>query len=405
MSNIVDKIKNSNLPIIIFGARVVGEAIYYSCEELDLEVECFCDNNDNILDKKVCNTDVINAKSLKGKYQDAIFIISSTYINDIVNQLKDYGFNHWYSAKTFLDNFDFYKYKYTQEIEFVDFSIRTCLISHNNFLDTQTLYVRSVDLIITEKCSLKCKDCCNLIQYYEEPKDSSLEDIYSSIDILCSYVDEINEFRIIGGDSFMNKNWHLVVDKLIAKSNVNKIVIYANGIIIPTDKQIKYLQHKKVLTIFTNYGDLSKNLEPIVKLFDKNKISYHIINIETGWMDAGKIKKHNRTDEELKDTFRFCCVKNYTTLADGKIYRCPFHANAFKLQAVPNEKSEYIDIFELHSLKTPTKDVKDILRKFLFEKELFKTCDYCNGREYGVPENIQPAIQTKEPLEYIKYEK
>ena len=32
-----------------------------------------------------------------------------------------------------------------------------------------------MDVVITERCSLKCKDCANLMQYYEKPQNSDLE--------------------------------------------------------------------------------------------------------------------------------------------------------------------------------------------------------------------------------------
>lgn len=404
MNEKIKEIQESNLPVIIFGARVVAEALYYSCKESGITIECFCDNNTNIIDKKVLGLEIIDAKKLKDKYDDAIFIISSTYIFDIKAQLEEYGYAKCYDARPFLNEFNIFAYEYSEDIEFVDFSVKTCLISHDNFLADEKLYIRSIDLIITEKCSLKCKDCCNLIQYYEDPQDSSLDDIFKSIDTLCSYVDEINEMRLIGGDAFMNKKWHLIIEKLLNESKVKKIVIYANGIIIPTKVQMQYLKSKKVLVIFTEYGELSYNLDKLCTMFSAEGINYHVINIATGWMDAGKINKHNRTDEELKNTLRYCCVKNYTQLSDGKIYRCPFQANAFKLKAIPDYKEEYLDIFECEKLNLSKKTVVSKIKSFLFQKDIFKSCDYCNGREFGVPEDIEPALQTKKPLEYKKYQ-
>ena len=36
--------------------------------------------------------------------------------------------------------------------------------------------------MITEKCSMKCKDCSNLMQYYENPINSDLNLLLKSID-------------------------------------------------------------------------------------------------------------------------------------------------------------------------------------------------------------------------------
>ena len=69
--------------------------------------------------------------------------------------------------------------------------------------------MRSVDIVITEKCSMKCVDCSNLMQFFEKPINYKIEDMTEAIDLICSYAHEIYEFRVIGGEPFMNKDIHL----------------------------------------------------------------------------------------------------------------------------------------------------------------------------------------------------
>jgi len=45
------------------------------------------------------------------------------------------------------------------------------------------------------------------------------------------------------------------------------------------------------------------------------------------------------------------------------------------------------------------------LKKFVFDIDYPKICDYCNGRPFTAPE-IEPAVQLSKPLDYeIKAEK
>ena len=53
-----------------------------------------------------------------------------------------------------------------------------------------------MDVVITERCSLKCKDCANLMQYYEKPQNSDLEILFKSLDRMMECVDQIYEFRV-----------------------------------------------------------------------------------------------------------------------------------------------------------------------------------------------------------------
>ena len=81
-----------------------------------------------------------------------------------------------------------------------------------------------VDVQITEKCSLKCKDCSNLMQYYQKPVDAEQGILFDSMDRLMSIVDYVNELRILGGDPFMNKEIHKYIKKLLQYKNFGKII-------------------------------------------------------------------------------------------------------------------------------------------------------------------------------------
>lgn len=109
--------------------------------------------------------------------------------------------------------------------------------------------------------------------------------------------------------------------------------------------------------------------------------------------------RHYRNLEQQKEIFGSCCAKNLITLLKGKIYRCPFSANAARLKAVPDYENDYINIFKEPQKAADIYEMKKKVRTFLLEKKILETCDYCNGRPYGAPE-IPPAIQTDKPLEY-----
>ena len=45
MKKIINKLKNDNLPIIIFGAGVTGQVLFQSCKDENINIDCFCDDN------------------------------------------------------------------------------------------------------------------------------------------------------------------------------------------------------------------------------------------------------------------------------------------------------------------------------------------------------------------------
>ena len=125
-------------------------------------------------------------------------------------------------------------------------------------------------------------------------------------------------------------------------------------------------------------------------------IAYHRDDAK-GWTDCSSIEKHSRTEKEQEQIFTECCAKGLITISNGKLYRCPFSANASQLQAVPFEPSDFVDLENLHSLDRS--QAKSLMRSFLMEKKSLKVCDFCSGRPLYARE-IRAGVQTRKPLGY-----
>lgn len=396
----VENMKREGIPVIIFGAGIVGEVLWQACRQAGVEVECFCDNNINKTRSQRCGIRVLHTQDVKTKYHEAVFLISAADIKDVVGQLRSMGYSRWHASSLLLRDIDLTLYQLSAPMDFVEFAVSTCLLCHDSYLSPDKLFMRSVDILITERCSLKCRDCSNLMQYYKKPEDCDLDEIMQSLDMFCALVDEVNEFRVIGGEPFMNKEIHTVIERLIDEPKIRKVVIYTNGTIAPNDDQIKGLKNNKVLLLITDYGALSKKLNPLTEILRQNDITHYVAKAQ-GWTDCANLLRHYRKPEQQKEIFNNCCAKNTLTLSKGKLYRCPFAANADRLQAIPGYEKDYVDMFQ-EALKTMNShEIKNKIRSLLVEKEFLETCDFCNGRPFGASE-IQPAIQASKPLEYTQ---
>lgn len=399
--NAFERIKAENMPVIIFGAGVVGEILYHTCTAAGLKVEAFCDNNINKAGTTRCDTEIIHTSTLKSTYDDAIFLISAADIQDVVAQLHRMGYSRWHPATLLLRGVDLAHYPMTAPLDFAEFAMGACFLSHDSYLTPNKIYLRSVDIIITERCSLRCRDCANLMQYYQAPVNCDTEEVIQHIDNFCAIVDEIHEFRVIGGEPFMNKDFHLVVKHLIDEPKVKRVVIYTNGTIAPKADKIKYLSSDKVLVFITDYGQLSKGLDKLTQSLQKNGVPFYAHKAQL-WTACSKIAEHNRNIEQRKAVFQSCCAKNLVTLSDGKVHRCPFSANASRLQAAPDYPNDYVDISRMPQNAADIDVLKKKIRAFLLDKDYLETCDYCDGRPFEAPE-IPAAIQTKKPLDYQRY--
>ncbi len=399
LENILKEIRSSKLPVIINGAGVVGKVLLSFCKQEGIDVECFCDGSKKVAKSNFCSMEVIHMPELKTRYDDAIILISSASIKDVVDTLDDMGFSHWYSGGVLLKDSDVSQK--ASSIDLTKFAIENCILCHNGYLNPDKLFIRSVDLIITERCSLRCKDCSNLMQYYENPINCDTDMLLKSIDNFCTFVDEVMEFRIIGGEVFMNREWPTIVKRLTEEPKTKRIVLYSNGTILPSKESLPYLKNGKVIVTISDYGPLSRKIGELKQLFEENQISYSILKFDD-WLDCSSIKPHNRSIKQNKELYHVCCAKNMLTLSDGKLFSCPYAANASRLRAVPNYKTDYIDLFQESFDTERIPEIKNKIKNYILHKKYLKTCDYCNGRPLSGKE-VQPATQIDKPVKYHRY--
>ncbi len=394
-----EAIRQTGLPVVIFGAGLVGEVLLRACLKAGVTVACFCDNNTNKTKTPLHGVRVIHTTELKQHHPDALLLISAADIQDAVEQLHGLGYEHWCGAAGLLRDFDFSQQGFSAPQDFVEYAVNTCLLCQQSYLEPDKLFLRSVDVIITERCSLKCRDCSNLMQYYQQPADCNTGDLLRSIDAFCRVVDEINEFRVIGGEPFMNRNFHEVIERLTQEPKTRRVVLYTNGTIVPRAEGMVSLRHPKILVFVTDYGSLSRNLKQLNHALRDNGVNFYARPAQ-GWSECAEISRRHRSAEQLQELFRNCCARNTVTLSNGRLYRCPFAANAARLAAVPDFEGDSVDLMETAPEAVAT--LKRRIRALLWEKAYLETCDYCAGRPFDAPE-IAPAVQIRRPLAYQRY--
>lgn len=269
--------------------------------------------------------------------------------------------------------------------EFDNYALNVVIECHERLLDPEDLYLRSVDVMITEKCSLRCRDCANLMQYYEAPKDVSTDGIIAALNWLLSTVDGVHELRLIGGEPFMNKKIYEIIEEICSLSGFEKLVIYTNGMVPLKESQKDLMSHPKIIFSVTDYGALAKNTHAVVEQLEEWGCTYRVHPPEH-WTDSGRIMHHGRSDEANQRLFDECCGKNLWTISDQGFGRCPFSLNAAHLGVASFDGVDNVPVGS-----------KDDLRAYTQNSRFLPVCDLCNGRSFSSPEII-PAIQVPSPI-------
>ena len=402
--NCVEYLKKPGAPIIIVAAVHEAEAVANACRDNGIIVSAICDSEKRKSEELFCGLEVIHTPNLPQRYSKTRSVIASQHIQECAEQLTKLGYNEFYSGLELLKNYDINKHQHIVSQSYMSSRLAVCKKSHEFYFNESKTYMRSLDVMITTKCSLKCRNCSNLMQYYVDPQHTSREKILLALDVLNENVDYISEFRVIGGEPLMNKDWADVVNGISKKNAEAEIFIYTNATISPKDEQLESFQGKNVNFIITDYSKLSRNIDKMIEKLTKYNITFDLRPAED-WIDCSSIKHHKRTVSELEEVFKQCCVKYIYTLLHGKIYRCPFIANAANLNAIPDNPANYVNLLSNKN------NIKQQIRRLVKVAKFFPACDFCDGRPYD-PSNklgydgkgiIPAGEQVSSPLPYKTY--
>ena len=234
------------------------------------------------------------------------------------------------------------------------------------------------------------------MQYYKRPQDSNTDLLLRSIDRFMQCIDNLDEFRVLGGDPFMNKELYKVINKLVTYEKCKRVVVYTNAKIVPKGENLTCLKNKKVVLDITNYGEICTAHLKLVELAKKENIAFTTIRC-TEWMDSGRILPYSgKSDKDLEHLFTNCCQSELISMLHGKLYRCPFSANGVNLKAIPQNDSDEVNLIDDN---LSISDLREQVKKLCYDKKFLTACSYCNGKDYSTL-RIPSAIQTKKPLSY-----
>lgn len=396
-THFLEQLKSNSTPVVLFGAGAVGELAYDFLQEQQIEVMCIGDNNGRLHGRGYRGCPIVSPEALMA-YQLPV-LICSKYEREIRDQLLAMHAANVISACRLFDGV-------LIEGELLQNHLQA-VCSMKVALDKEAvvrqrpdaLILNNVDVVITERCSLRCQDCANLMQYYAHPDHEDMERLFYALDRLMTMVDWVGELRVIGGEPFMHKQVARYVEKCLSYKNSSFVEIYSNGTIMPEQKAWVAMDDDKAVLLLSDYGPLSSKLEQITQLAEGLKIKYRVAKMDE-WQDCGRIMEHHRNVAELQMVYGQCCARNIWTLKDGRLYGCPFSANGTKLKAIPDFVEDYVDLTQ--------DEVAENLRekiKTLAEKKYYQACQYCNGRPIAGLDVVPVAVQSKQPLAYKKYDR
>lgn len=253
------------------------------------------------------------------------------------------------------------------------------------------LYMKQVEMCLTDKCSLKCEKCAHACYAVDVGKsDLELGDIYESVDTFFQYVDVVNEFALLGGEPFLYRE----IDSVIAyigeryRERIIYFTVVTNGTILPSKEVLDVCRKYSVFIKISNYSiqvpQLKEKYQKLTKVLKGNGITYVLGEPETMWIDYGFDSVQRKYEpEELTRVFDLCGTP-CRELRGKRLYYCVMARSVAENLHYNLGEEDFLDLTQLDN-----KTAKKTLMEFNYgysEKGFLDMCMRCRGAEaYNYP--------------------
>lgn len=258
------------------------------------------------------------------------------------------------------------------------------------------LYVDLVQICLTERCTLKCRDCAHgCFAVGADCEDLSLEMAMKSADSFFGKVDVAREFVLIGGEPLLYKELAEIIG-YIGKKYRSKMSIYSivtNGTIIPGQDVLDMCREHNVLIRISDYSETLKWIEDrqkrLMEKLEENGVSYILEGRSLQWMDYG-FQTFNRDggENELIKVFDECQTP-CREIRGSKYYYCVMARSVSENLGFEIGQSDYLDFDDLSD--DPKKTIMEFESGYS-EKGYLDMCARCRGidaEKYIIPAAVQ----------------
>ena len=374
--------------IFLWGAGKVGSVVAHVLKKRNIDFVAFIDNATDKQGSIYCNHPVISPDEFDKVKSDAIVIVSCAF-PIVLEILKKKGIKA-YDPAFLLKEVDFDGYDGEITIEYAWRLTENALRNYALYYGKGFLVERLL-FLITDKCSLKCKNCDGYMPYHTNPQNDTYETIADSYNKIMNVCKEVDAIDILGGEPLVHPEIAEITRFFVEDVHCHKVTIISNGTIVPSAELISVLKSSKCTFRISDYGKISSKKEEIIALLNKENIKYEITNYQY-WDSIPLIQKTNETVEQLNAKYS-TCVTNALYVKHGKLFQCSFVAGLSALDEVliPDFEKNYIDL-HCGNGQLLYCSIQN------FAKQTHKgihldACKYCPGSHCMQFENKQPVAE------------
>lgn len=253
------------------------------------------------------------------------------------------------------------------------------------------LHLGRISTSVTERCTLKCKNCSMYMPYFSNPRDFTYKELCNNMDLLLSIVDSLAAVLVVGGEPFLLPELanYLEYLALTYGERIGQIIVVTNATIKPDDPILKIMKKYNIsvrISDYTHAVPYKKRLQEVIDKLDEFEIDYQIPDFGE-WVDMGRPDENiciGKTAEEVREHMLQCNV-SCGFLCEEKFYYCCRLWSAEGAFGYKLYEGDYL------SLKELTEDIvkgKEKLMNYYIgnlDQGYGRYCQICRGYDQGIP--------------------
>lgn len=367
-----NKLYQGERPIVIFGAGEIGKRAVLRMEYLGLKnnIACLGDNNPDKGGTCVEEIEILSKQEIRDRYPDARIVITvgnSCAAEVIRKELMELGFHDFISRQALLHRFEF------------DGHREKALVYRDG-----KYILRQIVVCVTERCTLRCKNCSQMMPRFTHPQDMDTSQVITSIQNLMDSITYVQDLTLLGGEPLMNKELPEIcraAGELKKQGKIKFISIVSNATIIPSKELLGVMKEYGIMITFSDYGELSVNMKGAQQACEEHGVEWRYSY--SGGKNEEKIQywselsteRRDFTKVELDAKFTNCnSLYDCNMIYKGRYYFCSFAPFLAGLGIINPEGNS----FDLLDTKLSKEERIQSYRAFMAEEKATEGCYYCD---------------------------
>lgn len=265
------------------------------------------------------------------------------------------------------------------------------LYAHNK------LIIEELPYVITERCTLRCKNCSQSVPYNKNPHVKSLDEVKNDFELFFKYVDFIERLVIVGGEVFTHPQSNEIIKYIVQKYSERwaNFWIITNGTVTPDTDTLIILQEAGVEIHLSDYRKNNPRLAGKYQEFVQLVGNYCTIidEFQDAWVDMKLgIVNHKFSESDATRYFDYCNT-HCRNLYNGKLYYCTTDLCGQITTRIPIDEESYYDLADDIPYEQKRKEIMEFCFGFVNPRGYLNACQRCCGTPNINKNKIEIAIQ------------